>query len=312
MNFDAFITPPDELEDCALCPRNCHANRLAGKTGYCKSDASFNIASICIHRGEEPAISGTDGICNIFFDHCNLQCIYCQNHQISNNSSNRTIHHADLDKVISRITAILDLGINRVGFVSPSHFIPQMKVIINIIQSLGYKPVWVYNTNGYDKPETLRTLEGIIDVYLPDFKYRDSGLARKYSGAGDYPEIAAKALKEMYRQKGAALIVDDNHAAESGIIVRHLVLPGHVSNSLHVLKFLSEELSPRIYVSLMAQYYPTKNVENHPKLGRGITETEYLQVVEEMEKLGMFNGWIQEFDSSEFYRPDFDHPHPFE
>ncbi len=312
MNFDAFITPLDELEDCALCPRNCHANRLAGKTGYCKSDASFNIASICIHRGEEPAISGTDGICNIFFDHCNLQCIYCQNHQISNNSSNRTIHHADLDKVISRITAILDLGINRVGFVSPSHFIPQMKVIINIIQSLGYKPVWVYNTNGYDKPETLRTLEGIIDVYLPDFKYRDSGLARKYSGAGDYPEIAAKALKEMYRQKGAALIVDDNHAAESGIIVRHLVLPGHVSNSLHVLKFLSEELSPRIYVSLMAQYYPTKNVENHPKLGRGITETEYLQVVEEMEKLGMFNGWIQEFDSSEFYRPDFDHPHPFE
>ena len=225
MNFDAFITPPDELEDCALCPRNCHANRLAGKTGYCKSDASFNIASICIHRGEEPAISGTDGICNIFFDHCNLQCIYCQNHQISNNSSNRTIHHADLDKVISRITAILDLGINRVGFVSPSHFIPQMKVIINIIQSLGYKPVWVYNTNGYDKPETLRTLEGIIDVYLPDFKYRDSGLARKYSGAGDYPEIAAKALREMYRQKGAALIVDDNHAAESGIIVRHLVLP---------------------------------------------------------------------------------------
>ena len=312
MNFDAFITPLDELEDCALCPRNCHANRLAGKTGYCKSDASFNIASICIHRGEEPAISGTDGICNIFFDHCNLQCIYCQNHQISNNSSNRTIHHADLDKVISRITAILDLGINRVGFVSPSHFIPQMKMIINIIQSLGYKPVWVYNTNGYDKPETLRTLEGIIDVYLPDFKYRDSGLARKYSGAGDYPEIAAKALREMYRQKGAALIVDDNHAAESGIIVRHLVLPGHVSNSLHVLKFLSEELSPRIHVSLMAQYYPTKNVENHPKLGRGITETEYLQVVEEMEKLGMFNGWIQEFDSSEFYRPDFDHPHPFE
>ena len=118
-----------------------------------------------------------------------------------------------------------------------------MKVIINIIQSLGYKPVWVYNTNGYDKPETLRTLEGIIDVYLPDFKYMDSGLARKYSGAGDYPEIAAKALREMYRQKGAALIVDDNHAAESGIIVRHLVLPGHVSNSLHVLKFLSEELS---------------------------------------------------------------------
>jgi putative pyruvate formate lyase activating enzyme len=312
LNFNAFTGPLRELENCALCPRNCHADRLAGRTGYCNSDASFNIASICIHRGEEPAISGSDGICNIFFTNCNLQCIYCQNHQISDNGISRNLNRMDLPEVIARITTILDKGIRRVGFVSPSHFIPQMKVIINIIQSLGYKPVWVYNTNGYDKAETLRTLEGIIDVYLPDFKYINPELAWRFSGARDYPEHASKALREMYRQKGSSLITGEDPEASSGIIVRHLVLPGQVPNSLGVLQFLAEEISPRIHVSLMAQYYPTELVAKHPQLGRGVTEYEYRQVTGEMEKLGMFNGWIQEFESRDFYRPDFDHPHPFE
>jgi len=217
-----------------------------------------------------------------------------------------------LNEVIRQLTHILDQGIERVGFVSPSHFIPQMKVIINIIHSLGYKPVWVYNTNGYDKAATLRTLEGTIDVYLPDLKYLEADLAWRYSGARDYPEHASMALKEMYRQKGSALITNECHQAESGIIVRHLVLPGHVSNSIKVLRFLAEEISPRIHVSLMAQYYPTKAVKGHPQLGRVVTEDEYRQVVEEMENLGMNNGWIQEFESSEFYRPDFNQPHPFE
>ena len=312
MNFDAFTDPLKELEHCAFCPRNCSVNRFSGAAGYCKSDASFSIAAVCVHKGEEPAISGTDGICNVFFTNCNLQCIYCQNHQISDNRIKRTFYKMDLEDVIMQITTILDQGINRVGFVSPSHFIPQMKVIINVIHSLGYRPVWVYNTNGYDKAETLRTLEGVIDVYLPDFKYVEAELARSYSGAGDYPEYAAKALKEMYRQKGAALITGKNHMAESGIIVRHLVLPGHVSNSLKVLRFLAEEISPKIHVSLMAQYYPTKQVKNHPNLGMAVSEKEYLQVVEEMAELGMYNGWIQEFESSDFYRPDFNQPHPFE
>lgn len=328
MKFAAFTDLLEELKNCALCPRNCHADRFSGSKGVCNSDASFNIASICIHHGEEPAITGSSGICNIFFAGCNLQCIYCQNHQIS-----RTIHRAvihreatpqpqnhrsvhpfriDISEVITQITTILNQGINRVGFVSPSHFIPQMKVIINIIHSLGYKPVWVYNTNGYDKAETLRTLEGMIDIYLPDFKYIDTELSGQYSGARDYPEYAAKALKEMYRQKGNSLITDENNVAESGIIVRHLVLPGHVANSLGVLRFLAEEISPRIHVSLMAQYYPTEMVNNHPYLSRTVSQSEYLQVIEEMEKLGMYNGWIQEFESSEFYRPNFNNPHPFE
>ena len=312
MIFDTFKSPLKELENCTLCPRSCQVNRLQGKNGYCKSDDTFSIASICIHHGEEPAISGLQGICNIFFTNCNLQCIYCQNHQISANQISRTGYRMELEEVITRVITILDQGINRVGFVSPSHFIPQMKVIIDIVHSLGYKPVWVYNSNGYDKAETLRTLEGIIDVYLPDFKYSEPDLAWDYSGARDYPIIAAAALREMYRQKGAALITGDDFEAESGIIVRHLVLPGQVTNSIGVLRFLAEEISPRIHVSLMAQYYPTEQVEKHSMLQRAISKSEYRQVVKELEKLGMFNGWIQEFESSEFYRPDFTKPHPFD
>ena len=312
MIYNAYTGPLSQLADCTLCPRNCHANRLSGKTGWCKSDHSFSIASICLHHGEEPAISGTSGICNVFFTNCNLQCIYCQNFQISDTRAERSTDNMDLPEVISGITRFLDQGIGRVGFVSPSHFIPQMQVIIDVIHSLGYKPVWVYNTNGYDKAETLRSLEGVIDVYLPDFKYMDPQLSHDFSGARDYPEHAMKALREMMRQKGATLLLGDDNTAESGIIVRHLVLPGQVENSLHVMRFLAEEISPRIHVSLMAQYFPTKRVKDHPRLGRGVTENEYQQVVDEMDRLGIVNGWIQEFESNEFYRPDFDQPHPFE
>ena len=285
---------------------------MTGKSGYCKSDASFRIAAVCIHRGEEPVISGPKGICNIFFTNCNLQCIYCQNYQISENILNRSGDNIELSNLIDQITAILDQGIANVGFVSPSHFIPQVRVIVNIVEALGYKPVWVYNTNCYDKPETLRTLEGIINVYLPDFKYMEPPLASQFSAARDYPEFAMKALKEMYRQKGSALHTGTDNTATSGIIVRHLVLPGHVGNSLKVLRFLTEEISPRIHVSLMSQYYPTGKMKNHRLLGRRITESEYRQVSDEMESLGINNGWIQEFESSEFYRPDFEKEHPFE
>ena len=312
MDFSAFLEPLSELKNCCFCPRNCHADRFSGKLGYCKSDASFSISSICIHRGEEPVIGGSEGIGNIFFAHCNLQCIYCQNHQISNNNLNNISYQMDLEKVIKNITAILDSGINRVGFVSPSHFIPQMKIIINIIQSLGYKPVWVYNTNGYDKVETLRSLEGIIDVYLPDFKYMDAALSKAYSDAPDYPDIAAKALKEMYRQKGSVLHLSDDQAAESGIVIRHLVLPGQTENSKKVLRYIAEEISPNLHISLMSQYYPVPGVRFHSLLKRPLTLIEYNAVVDEMEHLGLTNGWIQEMESPDHYRPDFKKIHPFE
>lgn len=216
-----------------------------------------------------------------------------------------------LEKIISKIIAILDTGVSRVGFVSPSHVIPQVKAIISAIHTLGYKPVWVYNSNGYDKIETLRTLEGLIDVYLPDFKYSDPALASAYSDAIDYPEIAAGAIKEMVRQKGPVLHLSDKGTAESGIIIRHLVLPGQVENSLKVIRYIAEEISPGIYVSLMSQYYPTPKVLCHPELGRTILPDEYNRIADEMIKLGMVNGWIQELGSSNHYRPDFDREQPF-
>jgi putative pyruvate formate lyase activating enzyme len=312
MNFSSFLSPLEELRDCAFCPRNCHADRFSAKPGYCKTGATFNISSICIHKGEEPVISGSDGICNIFFTNCNLQCNYCQNWQISRNYRQRNSTEMSIEDVIREITAILDSGIHMIGFVSPSHVIPQVKVIINVLSSLGYNPVKVYNTNGYEKPESIRSLEGIIDVYLPDFKYLDARISSLYSDASDYPEFASLALKEMHRQKGSVLHLDVNGKAESGIIIRHLVLPGNTENSLKILKFIAGEISPKMHISLMSQYYPTPGVSCHPELKRFLDREEYDTVVDEMENLGFTNGWIQTMESRNNYQPDFQRKHPFE
>ena len=310
-DFNAYLGPLEELKNCTICPRNCHVNRNSPNLGYCRSDAEFNISSICIHKGEEPAVNGKKGICNIFFMHCNLQCMYCQNYQISDNRiSPDTI--LTLEEVISQVTAILDQGIDRVGFVSPSHYIPHVKVIIAVLRSLGYNPVFVFNTNSYDKPEAIRSMEGLIDIYLPDLKYLEPELARNYSDAPDYPEIAKASIKEMFRQKGSALHFNDEGAAMSGIIIRHLVLPGHRDNTFKILQFIAEDLSPRLHVSLMSQYYPTPQVSCHPKLHKPISAEEYASAVEEMDRLGLHNGWVQELGSSAHYNPDFEKDHPFE
>ena len=300
------------LNDCCLCPRLCHANRTNGVLGYCRMDNGFHISSICLHHGEEPAISGTKGICNIFFSRCNLQCIYCQNHQISTLGPDVQETVYTLEQVIEQVEYFLDRGCTHIGFVSPSHVVPQLKSIVSALRSNGHNPVFVYNSNGYDSVETLRELVGLIDVYLPDLKYMEPTLAEAYSGAKNYPQAAPAAVREMYRQKGSTLRLDENGNARTGLIIRHLVLPGHVENSKAVLKFIAEELSPLVHVSLMSQYYPTPAVENHQKLGRQLTANEYRQVVEEMENLGMYRGWIQEPGSYENYRPDFLRNHPFE
>lgn len=312
MISEELLEPLEELKDCAICPHECHVNRWKSPGGICSSDASFNIASICIHKGEEPVISGPNGICNIFFTNCNLQCIYCQNHQISDIRIPRTAFSMELNDIVSEVAAILDQGINMVGFVSPSHFVPQMKIIIRAIKENGYSPKWVYNTNAYDKAATLRSLESIIDVYLPDFKYMDPLLARSLSRAGDYPETAATAIREMYRQKGSALHLSDENTADSGIIIRHLVLPGQVQNSIQVLRYIADKISPKMHISLMSQYYPTAKVIDHPFLKRELYIKEYQEVVNEMERLGLNYGWIQGIESTAHYRPDFEQHHPFE
>ena len=299
------------LSHCTLCPRNCGANRFSDKLGFCKSDASFRISSVCVHKGEEPAISGEKGICNIFFPHCNIQCIYCQNFDISRNDAGILANSISYPVLIEKICRVLDQTENRVGFVSPSHYIPQMLAIIRGVKETGRNPIFVYNSNGYDKVETLKLLEGIIDVYLPDFKYSDAPLADRYSQAGDYPTVALNALKEMYRQKGSSLILNESGLAESGIIVRHLVLPGVVDQSIDVLRLIASELSPKLHISLMSQYYPTKLVRNHSELKRTILPEEYKQVTDAFYEIGFYRGWIQDLESQASYRPHFGDDQPF-
>lgn len=300
------------LENCTLCPRGCRVNRFEGGTGFCGMDAGLNIASICIHRGEEPPISGKNGICNIFFTGCNLHCIYCQNHEISQPGSLIRKRATEFQTVLDQIEEILSKDISAVGFVSPSHVVPQVKAIINGLNLRGLNPTMVYNTNSYDKLDTIRSLAGLIDVYLPDYKYYTSEISSMYSDASDYPAVALKAIKEMYYQKGSVLSIDENGMAENGLLIRHLVLPGHVEESKNILKSIAEEISTGVHISLMSQYHPISAVENHPVLNRSIYKSEYKAVAEEMEDLGFRNGWVQDLDSFKNYRPDFRNEHPFE
>ncbi|MFO7370996.1 MAG: radical SAM protein [Bacteroidales bacterium] len=300
------------LGNCLLCPRNCGVNRIAGETGYCGCDAGFHVASVCIHQGEEPPIGGSKGICNVFFTGCNLQCLYCQNYQISCRKNRKPDQEYTLEEITRQIIAILDQGIEAVGFVSPTHFTPHVRAIIHELHKSGYAPITVYNSNGYDKVEILKSLEGLIDVYLPDFKYLDPIAARKYSGAKDYPGHAREALREMFRQKGSTVVLNDNGQAVTGLIIRHLVLPGQASDSIGILKWIAKELSPEVSISLMSQYYPTARVARHSQLDRKISAQEYQEVLDAMEALGFHKGWIQDFESSGNYRPDFEKENPFE
>jgi putative pyruvate formate lyase activating enzyme len=272
----------------------------------------MNIATVCIHKGEEPVISGKEGICNIFFTGCNLRCVFCQNHEISQCISASARINNDLDLLLDKIEEILRNGIPALGFVSPSHVIPQVKAILRGVHERGLKPITVYNTNGYDTFETIRSLDGLIDVYLPDYKYATPAIASSFSDAPDYPEIAFKAIKEMYYQKGSTLSLDENGRADNGLLIRHLVLPGHAEESKKVLRTIAEELSPGIHLSLMSQYHPTSAVADHPDLNRSLYKAEYDDVVAEMERLGFRNGWVQDMDSNVNYRPDFGKENPFE
>ena len=305
------LQPLLSLHNCRICPRQCGVDRFAGPTGFCRTEAGYAIASVTLHRGEEPVLSGSKGICNVFFGHCNLRCLYCQNFQISRNESR--IKEADwsLQTVVGAVTAILDTGVGHLGFVSPSHMVPQMVAIINEVQRQGYRPVIVYNSNGYDRVATLRQLETLVDVYLPDCKYMDPVLAGKWSGAADYPAVAGAALREMYRQMGNVLHLNAEGMVERGLIVRHLVLPGAIANSLAVLRFLADELSNRIALSLMAQYRPIEAVVDREFLNRRLLPSEYAEVVAAMEQLGFSEGWVQECTSADYYSPDFEQDSPF-
>jgi putative pyruvate formate lyase activating enzyme len=299
------------LENCTLCPRGCKINRFETPSGYCKTGAGFEVASVTIHKGEEPVISGPAGICNIFFTGCNLRCAYCQNFEISQPLIFPVAGSKDIGSLLDSIELILSKDITAIGFVSPSHVVPQVKAIIRGLHLRGLHPVTVYNTNGYDKQSTIRSLEGIIDVYLPDYKYVIKHNAKKYSDAYNYPEIALKAIKEMYYQMGSTLTTDKKGQVERGLIIRHLVLPGHAVESKKVLQCIADEISPGVHLSLMSQYHPANKADHYPELNRPLYREEYESVVEEMHKLGFRNGWVQDMDSHSSFLPDFRKENPF-
>lgn len=296
---------------CRICPHECGVRRDQGELGFCKLDHGLYISSICIHHGEEPPISGTKGICNVFFAHCNLQCVYCQNHQISNNTSNVDRFRYTLEAAVSEIIKILDNGIQSLGFVSPSHQIPQMISIIEALWQKGYKPIVVFNTNSYDKVSTLKQLDKYVDVYLADYKYSENKLGETLSHIPDYQPVAIDAIDEMVRQKGVELQLNSEGIAEKGVIIRHLVLPGRIANSRQVLKNISIFIDPKINLSLMSQYYPAADACKYLDLNRTLTEAEYNEIVDFMEDCNFENGWVQDLDSENNYRPDFDHSNPF-
>lgn len=292
------------LASCTLCPRACAADRTSTR-GFCGAPREIHVASVCVHRGEEPALNP---IINIFYAHCNLQCIYCQNHQISGRcvTSKQETPETIADLVCDNLTAFD--GNNStplVGFVTAAHYADSIPDIIAALHRRGIKPVFVYNSSGYESVSTLRTLEGLIDIYLPDLKYLDPDIAAKYSHAPDYPEIATAAILEMKRQVGSSLKVDDSGTAYRGLIVRHLVLPGHTGNTIRCLDWLADNFNPfSLHLSLMAQYYPP-TPELPVPINRTLTDSEYSSVVDHAAALGFTSGWIQELQSSENYRPDF-------
>jgi putative pyruvate formate lyase activating enzyme len=281
------------LESCRVCPRECGVNRLEdNKSGFCKSGLNPVISSVSPHHGEEPPLSGARGSGAIFFTNCNLRCVYCQNYPISQmgNGAERTP-----GELACQMLYLQEQGCHNLNLVTPTHFMPQILRALGIARERGFTLPIVYNTSGYESLEALRLLDGIVDIYLPDMRYSDDTIALRYSIAPHYPEINRAAIKEMYRQVGN-LALDEMGIARQGLIIRHLILPGGISGTEEIMKFLAEEVSKDVYISLMSQYFPAYKAGEIKELSRRITTEEYKEARKIMEKYGLENGWVQEMD----------------
>jgi putative pyruvate formate lyase activating enzyme len=301
------------LAECDICPRECGAERLKGKTGHCKTGALAIVSSVCAHHGEEPAVSGTRGSGTIFFGNCNMRCVYCQNYQISQDFEAQRLNETDCHTMAEHMLYLQnDSGCHNINLVSPSHFVPQIvKALLEAVPRGLHLPL-VYNSGGYDSLDTLKALEGIIDIYLPDIRYASNETGKRLSLVPDYVDHNRRAIKEMYRQVWD-LQVDENEVAYRGLIVRHLILPERLAGSEDSLTWLARNVSPTVTVSIMSQYYPCHKATQMQGLSRTITYEEYSEVVALLEKLGLENGWLQEMDAPTNYLPDFSREgHPFE
>ena len=282
------------LEKCTICPHNCGINRLNNQIGRCKSKNIVKIALYSTHNFEEPCISGKKGSGTVFISNCNMNCVFCQNYEISQQGKGREI---SIDELANIFIKQQEKDVENINLVTPTSYVPQIIEAIKIARNNGLKLPIVYNTNGYEKVETLKMLEGYIDIYLPDFKYSDNELAKRLSKVDNYFEITTEALKEMYRQTGKA-IFDDRGIMKKGMIIRHLVLPNHILNSRRVLKWINDNMND-VYVSVMAQYFPTYKAKEINDINRKLTKEEYEQIEKYLYRLNLENGYIQELGEHE-------------
>ena len=283
-----------ELECCTICPHNCKINRTKNP-GRCKSTDKIKIALYSIHNFEEPCISGEKGSGTIFFSNCNMNCVFCQNYEISQLGRGKEITIEELANVMIKQQ---ERNVQNINLVTPTSYALHIVEAIKIARKKGLKIPIVYNTNGYESVETLKLLEGYVDIYLPDLKYYYDDLAKKYSKVDNYFEIATKAIQEMYRQVGTP-VLDENGVMKKGLMIRHLILPNEVQNSKKVLKWVKENIDSNVYVSIMAQYFPTYKAKEIPKIARKITKEEYEKVENYLYELDLENGYIQELGEHE-------------
>lgn len=290
------------LEKCTICPHNCGINRTNNQIGRCKSKDTVKIALYSTHNFEEPCISGKKGSGTVFFSNCNMNCVFCQNYEISQQGKGKEISIEELAEIFIKQQ---EKNVKNINLVTPTSYVPQIIEAIKIARNKGLKLPIVYNTNGYEKVETLKMLEGYVDIYLPDFKYSDNELGKRLSKVDNYFEIATKALKEMYRQTGKA-VFNENGIMQKGMIIRHLVLPNHILNSRRVLKWINENMH-EVYVSVMAQYFPTYKAKDIEDINRKLTKEEYEQIENYLYRLDLENGYIQELgEHEEEYVPKWD------
>jgi putative pyruvate formate lyase activating enzyme len=279
------------LRTCVLCPRRCGKDRLAGAVGWCRAGALAKVASWNLHRWEEPPISGWAGSGTIFFSNCTARCLFCQNYPISQLGVGREVTAARLAGMMLELQS---KGAHNINLVTPTHFVPQFLQALAVAIPQGFRLPIVYNSSGYESPETLALLDGIVDIYLPDAKYADEQIAKRISGYTGYVAANRAALVEMLRQVGDELVLDDLGIARRGMIVRHLVLPNELSQTAEVLAWLADNLSPRVWVSVMDQYFPAHKAVDHPLLGRKLVPGEFAAAVDAFHAAGLENGWLQE------------------
>lgn len=293
----------NKYENCLLCPRKCGINRSTGQTGVCGVSSEIKVARAALHYWEEPCISGKRGSGAVFFSGCSLHCVFCQNREISDGKAGKVISKERLSDIFMELA---DKGANNINLVTPGQYIPDIVWAVNDAKSRGMKLPIIYNTSGYENVTELKLLEGIVDVYLPDFKYMDSTLSARYSRAKDYPSVAKQALSEMVRQQPDVVIDDATGLIQKGVIVRQLLLPGHVNDAKAVLKYLYDTYQDHVYISMMSQFTPIA-LKDYPEINRTVTRREYERLVDYALEIGITNAFIQEGDvAKDSFIPAFD------